>query len=134
MTTLPFELKERDITRQVCDFLRVHRWRLIRMNVSKVQFNDAGWTQFGETGMPDYLALYYLPDSLAVAMWLEFKQRKGKLARHQELWHARERKDGASVYTVRDYESFRTFYAATFDRPDSPVKGQRELMVSSKSV
>ena len=45
-----------------------------------------------------------------------------------ELWHARERKDGASVYTVRDYESFRTFYAATFDRADSPVKGQRELV------
>lgn len=130
MSALPFDLKERDITKQVCDFLRAHRWRLIRMNVSKVQFNDAGWMQFGESGMADYLALYYLPDSLAVAMWLEFKQAKGKLARHQELWHARERKDGASVYVVRDYDSFRKFYDAAFDRPGSPVKGQRELITS----
>lgn len=127
MSALPFDLKERDVTKQVCDFLRAHRWRLIRMNVTKVK-RLGRWTQFGETGMADYLALQYLPGSLAAVMWIEFKQSKGKLAKHQELWHARERRDGAAVYTVRDYDSFRAFYRDTFDRPGSPVRGQRELI------
>jgi hypothetical protein len=127
MNVLP-PLLERDVTRQVTGFLRAHRWRLIRMNVTTLQLRGQ-WVRFGETGIPDYLALYYLPDSLAVVLWLEFKrERKGKLRREQELWHAREKKDGAVICTVTDYDTFREFYAAQFDRPDSPVKGQRELI------
>lgn len=129
MSALPFELKERDVTKQVCDFLRAHRWRLIRMNVTTLQLRGQ-WVKFGETGIPDYLAIYYLPNSLAVCLWLEFKQRKGKLAKHQELWHAREQRDGATLCTVRDYESFREFYRERFERTDSPVKGQRELSMT----
>jgi hypothetical protein len=127
MSALPFDLKEREVTKLVCDFLRAHRWRLIRMNVTTLQLRGQ-WVRFGESGSPDFLCLHYLPNGLAAVLWLEFKSKSGKLARHQELWHARERKDGASVYVVRDFDSFREFYRASFDRPDSPVRGQRELI------
>lgn len=130
MNALPLDLKERDVTRQVYDFLVHRRWRLIRMNVGKAKLKGR-WTAWGESGMPDYLALYYLGDGHAIAWWLEFKREMGgELGRMQELWHARERKDGAAVYTVCDFDSFRKFYDAAFDRPGSPVKGQRELITS----
>ena len=134
MSGLPFDLKERDVTRQVYDFLIHRRWRLIRMNVGKAKLKGR-WTAWGESGMPDYLALYYLGDGHAIAWWLEFKREMGgELGRMQELWHARERKDGASVYTVCDFDSFRKFYDAAFDRPGSPVRGQRELITGFKPV
>lgn len=124
--TLP--LRERDVMRLTCDFLAAHRWRLLRNNVTRVQHQNGDWTQYGESGMPDYLALRYLPDSLAAVLWLEFKAPRGRLSRLQELWHARERKDGATICVVNDFDSFREFYRERFDRADSPVKGQRELI------
>jgi hypothetical protein len=128
MNGLP-PLLERHVSRLVCDFLQAAGWRLIRNNVTKQKDSRGRWTQFGETGMPDFLALYYRGGFDALAMWLEFKRpKRGKLARHQELWHARERRDGAAVVTVDDYDSFRAFYAAAFDRPGSAVKTQRELI------
>lgn len=127
ITAEPPELRERDVMRLTCDFLLADRWRLFRMNVATVQFGER-WVPFGEKGMPDYLALYYLADSLAAVLWLEFKAPRGRLSRIQELWHARERKDGATICVVNDFDSFREFYRDRFDRDGSPVKGQRELL------
>jgi hypothetical protein len=120
-------LLERDIQRTVCDFLRAHGWRLVRLNVTKMPIKGQ-WVSFGERGMPDYLALYYLPDGRAVVLWLEFKRPKGKAAEHQQLWHEAERRLGAVVVQVDSFDNFLALYTAVFEREDSPVKGQRRLL------
>lgn len=126
MTSLP-PLLERDVTRITCDFLRAHNWRLVRLNVTSMPLKGQ-WVSFGERGMPDWLAIYYLPDGLAVLLWLEFKSKKGKLSLDQELWHIREEKCGATVCTISDFESFHDWYLSKYDLDNSPVKGQRELL------
>jgi hypothetical protein len=54
---------------------------------------------FGEPGMPDYLYIRY--DSLfhyaGSILWIEWKRLKGKAEPHQKIWHAAERKRGATV-------------------------------------
>jgi hypothetical protein len=37
-------------------------------------------------------------------------------------------KKGAAGYIMPDFEAFRAFHRERFDRPNLPVKGQRELL------
>ena len=93
-------LRERDVTGQVTDFLKWRGWRLIRNNVTKMKDRTGRWTSYGENGMPDYTALYYLPDEkpgLACVIWLELKKPKGKPAPAQLAW----RRAGAGAWRVR---------------------------------
>ena len=121
------ELREKDISRTVCDFLKAQGWRLIRMNVSTVNFRGQ-WVNYGEKGMPDYLAVYYLHDGFALLLWLEFKrQRGGRLSAEQVAWSEKERRDGAVVFTVSDIDHFRQWYDERFDTKGSPVKAQRRF-------
>jgi hypothetical protein len=85
--------------------------------------------QFGEPGIADWLAIYCLPDAMAGR-----PAARGQAAARQGLptisgcGVSVKLKDGAAVYTMPDFEAFRTFQRERFDRSNSPVKGQLELL------
>lgn len=112
----PFALKEKDVTRQVRDFLSWNQWRPFRNQVSTVQNAAGGWFSSGEKGMPDYLFVRYLPDkpALALNLWVEMKKPGEDLRPHQIEWHRLERLRGAFILVADDYEAFRDEYYKTF--------------------
>ena len=112
MSSTPVKVLEKDIARQVCDFLRARGWRPIRTNVVA----GPGYG-IGEPGMPDYLMLHYQPNGRALVLWIEFKGpndkrrctcQPGKQCKpcRQKAWHVRERQRGASVAVVDDLQWF----------------------------
>ena len=113
-----WKLKERDVTRQITDFLKWRGWRLIRNNVTKMKDYAGNWTSYGEVGMPDYLAVYYCQEDgrpgLAACLWVEFKQLGKKLRPNQILWHRDELTRGACVVVADEFDQFEKFYWENF--------------------
>jgi|SRR5262245_7583625 len=119
---MPLPLAERDVTRQVRDFLGYRGWRAVRMQRTVVP----GAFQAGEAGMADFLFLYYLDQKIpvgdwepsnegfALAVWVEFKRRGAKAAEHQKAWIERERIRGGTVVVVDDYDKFVDWYVEHF--------------------
>jgi len=123
-------LAERDVKRQVCDFLEWRNWRPIRNQVSVSQNAAGGWFRTGENGMADYLFLRYLDDKpgAALALWVELK-REGKPRRPDQVkWQLEETLRGALVVTVDRYEDFEQWYYQTFGWLHGPEgAGQQRL-------
>ena len=129
MTKNAFKLRERDVTKQVSDFLAWRGWRLIRLNVGKVEHRKGEWTAYGENGMPDFLALYYFSDSrpaASLALWVEMKQQGASLKPHQAEWHRNEIIRGAAVIVADEFEAFERFYWENFGWVHS-AQGQQHL-------
>jgi len=112
------DLKERDVAKQVSDFLEFRGWRRLRNQVG-LATNMGGHTiRFGEKGMADLLFLLYLPQQSptgeciphAMVMWLETKRKGGKLSLDQTVWQAAERARGALVLNVDHFEIFAAWY------------------------
>lgn len=120
-------LLERDITRQVCDFLKYRGWRLLRHNVTKLPIKGQ-WVSFGEEGIPDYSAIYYLRNHAALVIWLEFKRQKGgRLGDAQHAWAEKEGRLGATVLKINNFREFEQFYRDQFEHAASPIR-QRSLL------
>jgi hypothetical protein len=112
-----FGIHERDVSRQVKDFLEWRGWRMVRMNVTKMKDKAGQWIQFGENGMADYLALYYMPNErpgAALAMWVEIKGPGGKLSPDQVTWHGNELACGGCVVVAREFTEFEAWYWEQF--------------------
>jgi hypothetical protein len=120
-------LKERDIQRTVCDFLRAERWRVFEI---EHEFSERKRKTFGESGMPDILAIRYRPliepprvVRLSEVLWVELKRidkrgRATKPAPAQSYWHALERGRGALVWVAGEdfpatIEGFTAHYRAS---------------------
>lgn len=103
---MPLKLTERDVTRQIRDFLEWRQWRALRQQRTVIP----GAFQTGEPGIPDFLFLRYLPDGMALALWVEMKAPGRKTAERQQQWRAREEKRGAVVVTVDDLGAFQSWY------------------------
>jgi hypothetical protein len=107
------KLKERDVTRQVCDYLGYRGWRPLRMQRTVLP----GSFQTGEPGQADYLFLRYLtgekPGS-TLALWIEFKAPNGRLRKGQSEWHVRERLRGGLVWVVDSFADFEESYRREF--------------------
>lgn len=129
----PIKLLERDVTGQVKSYLEFRGWRLIRHNVTTIQSAYGQWTHFGEKGMPDYLALKYLPDGVSLHLWLEFKKLKGVLEAHQLKWHNTERLRGALVWKVDEIKAFIARYEAQFGwvHTEDWISGQKDLLIGA---
>ena len=106
----PAKLAEREVTRQVKDFMLYRGWRAVRMQRTVI----AGAFQSGEPGIPDYLFLRYVSQAKAhvLAIWIEFKGPTGRVSEQQQIWHCDERLKGALVWVVDDFE----WFAAEYDR------------------
>lgn len=107
---------EKDLEQAVREYLELDGWRC--WHFEEVWAEERKRT-FGEAGMPDLLLIRYdcpgteVEDVRKVVraeiMWLEVKTDGGRVAPHQKLWHAAERKRGA--LTIIFGEDF----PATFD-------------------
>lgn len=131
---MPLKLTERDVARQVRDFLEAHGWRAIRMQVASVARPTGGGFHVGQVGMPDYLFLRYegdIPESakhdysefepnpLHAAcqhLWVETKAPGKKRTAAQEIWAVNEQLRGAVGVVVDDFDKFQTWYWQEFGR------------------
>lgn len=98
-------------------------WRALRTDPVSDRGRGKG---FGELGMADHLYMRYGQRSNREfpqgeedqVMWIEFKAPKGKPAKHQILWHQKERARGAlTLIAGEDFpasvEGFKQWYAAS---------------------
>ena len=114
-------------------------WRVIRNNVTKVQFRPGVWTQFAEPGMPDFLALHYLNTrGNAVVLWVETKRlQQGRLTDEQTKWNQRELGYGGVVIVARSVDDFLAQYESRLgwihDPPYSIPGHQSKLQLNGES-
>lgn len=132
MRRVSLHLRESDVSKQIRDFLEFRGWRVIRMNVTKTQDKSGRWTSFGEVGQPDYLCLFYKlnranPPGCSVALWVEVKQKGGKLREVQAQWHRDEALRGATVVVADDFRDFESWYWECFGWVHQLQSGQGHL-------
>jgi hypothetical protein len=117
------KLLEKDVARQVCDYLGFRGWRRLRMQRTIL----SGSFQTGEPGQPDCLFLRYLtggkPGS-TLALWVEFKSFRGRLRKGQPEWHTRERLRGGLVWVVDSFEDFEETYDREFGWVHAEERGR----------
>jgi hypothetical protein len=105
------KLLERQVTKQIRDYMKARGWRPIRMQRTVMP----GQFQTGEPGIPDYLFVRYLRPGIATALWIELKRPGGgKLRPQQREWISRELQRGALVWIVDDFDEFCAAYSGTF--------------------
>lgn len=120
----PAKLLEREVTRQIRDFLKLRGWRAIRMQRTVMP----GQFQSGEPGIPDYLFLHYIGRRAAAVLWIELKRPGGRIRPQQQEWHDRERGRGAEVWVVENFEHFEGLYRGSFSwLHDGRLPGQIDL-------
>lgn len=118
-TSHPMVLQERDVTKQVKEYLEWHGWRAIRNQVLVAQ-NVAGghWIRAGEKGEPDWLFLRYLTPKLnpgfCAHLWVEMKKDGKPLRPDQKDWHRDEKARGGLVIVADDYDRFLEDYERLF--------------------
>jgi hypothetical protein len=107
---------ERIVARQVRGALEKRHWRVIRNSVTKVQWRPGQWTPYGEPGMPDFQAIYYLHPhkGITVTVWVETKKLGGGLGEEQVKWQREERKRGGIVLVSYTFQEFLTQYEQLF--------------------
>lgn len=108
----PSNLLEKDVAKEVTDFLRYRGWRRFR-NQSSVSVNQAGTVfRSGEKGMPDLLFVRYHPvkKPWSMMLWIETKRPKGKASAYQLEWREKEQSIGATVVLVSDFREFEAWY------------------------
>lgn len=126
------KLVERDVTKQVRDFLVLRGWRYIRMQRSVAP----GSFSTGEPGMADYLFVRYFHDrpmahyGVALHLWVEFKSPTGRVGPHQTEWQKREVARGGAVWIVDDVAWFADEYHKRFGwlHSGDAARGQLDLL------
>lgn len=112
----PLKLNERNVMRQVKDFLQWRWWRYIRLQSGMVTSPTAGVFRVGERGMPDACAMRFFgyPFGAALVLFIEFKAPNGRLRDDQIAWHSDARRRGAKVWVISSLECFEQSYAEQF--------------------
>jgi hypothetical protein len=105
-----FTLLEKDVTRQVRDYLAFRGWRALPMQRTVLP----GSFQSGEPGQADYLFLRYMGGGKpgeTLSLWLEFKAPGGQLRKGQSEW---QRLRGGIVWVVDSFDGFEETYDHEF--------------------
>lgn len=102
----PLALKERDVAKQIRDFLELRRWRRVRMNAIRMPGVSS------EMGAPDELWIRYNTLDLGIVdlFWLETKAPGRTPSVAQLEWHTREKIRGAMVCVADSFPSFHNWY------------------------
>lgn len=134
-------LREADIQRTICDFLRAEQWRVFQF---EQEWLDRKKKLLGEEGMSDVLAIRYIPyvshavltthgnnqtpwvigeSGISQVLWIECKRidKRGRLTKptpKQAEWKLLEQKRGALVWTLGQdceatFEGFKALYQAS---------------------
>lgn len=113
------KILEKHIQEGVTALLELDGWRPLRTDPVSDRYRGKG---FGEVGMPDHLYIRYIkrnqdhppssvPSGVAELMWIEFKAPSKTAKPHQLEWHTSERRRGALVLVIDDFDKFRQWYA-----------------------
>lgn len=150
LTSGSLQLSERDVTKQVKDFLEHRNWRPLRTQSGKFS-NPSGQTfQIGEDGMADFEMVHYLkgieakPAGLSLVLWVEVKKPNARMSctcephhnktcrMHRQMkWRQREELRGAVVVKVDDIKNFEAFYNEHFGWLHTGVgTGQMDLFLA----
>lgn len=135
------KLAEREVTKQIRDYLKYRGWRALRMQSASFSGPTGGVVSVGEPGIPDYLYLYYLGDSEALVLWIELKSPNDRRTCRcrpdskrlctvcaQSAWKTKEQERGAVVLQVSDLREFEAWYSKNFGwlhGPDGPRRGSQ---------
>jgi hypothetical protein len=88
-------LTEKDVTKQVCDYLRVRGWSVHRCHVGVYQPISGGApVRMGEKGMTDLFAVRPKHGAVAEFFWLELKAPGNRPSPDQSLWMERQHAAG----------------------------------------
>lgn len=137
------KLLEKDIAKQIKDFLQARGWRIVRTQFAATP----GMFSTGEPGMCDVLAIRYMPVAAAparcLACWIEFKgpndqrqcrcrpgEKKICKVCRQSAWQKREKDQGAMVVVADSLSKFEgdyEFYFGFLHRGEQ-ARGQLELL------
>jgi hypothetical protein len=125
------KLLERQIQKQVKDFLRWKGWRIVRHQVT-VASTGASTFSVGEKGMADLQAIYYLnafKPGLTLTLWVETKRLGKKLRPEQETWKQHEEVRGGLYWKADHIGEFIEQYERIFGwlHTDDRVKGQKAI-------
>lgn len=75
-------LSEKEVTRQIVDYMLSNRWYPIRMNSGLVSTPDGRRIKVGQAGVPDYIFIRATDYVL-----VEMKRPGGSLSPAQKDWH-----------------------------------------------
>ena len=133
------KLLEKDVSKQVKDFLKARGWRPVR---TQFAFSPGSFAT-GEPGMPDWLFLRYEAPGRGLILWVEVKgpndqrkcrcqpgDRKPCKVCRQRLWHERERGLGASVCVVEDIELFSAAYERSYGHLHCGEEAKGQLAIA----
>jgi len=103
-------LSERDIEKQLVDYLRLHGWNVHRLEADLWRSKRGAARE--EVGTPDFICLrrasWYENDRSVRAFYLEVKRPGGKLRPSQEFWIGYARARGWCVIVADSLESLIT--------------------------
>jgi hypothetical protein len=103
-------LSERDIEKQLVDYLRLHGWHVHRLEADLWRSKRASARE--EVGTPDFICLrrasWYEEDRSVRAFYLEVKRPGGKLRPSQEFWIGYARARGWCVIVADSLDSLIT--------------------------
>lgn len=122
-------LSEKDVDKQISDFMAHRGWRRIRNNVGMMQGAGGHPVVFGERGMCDLTFLRYFaePYSGALVLWVETKKPGASLSCrcrpgdknpcrmcNQANWRQRERERGGVCWVVDNFSEFEALYTQRY--------------------
>jgi hypothetical protein len=133
----PAKLLERDIQRQIRDFLTWRCWRIIRHQVA-VATSGASTFSTGEKGMADLQAIYYFTGTAmghTLTLWIETKRLGKPLRPEQIAWREKEEARGAVVWKADSLDYFMEAYERDFGwlHTRDGVKGQKMMEFEAMS-
>ena len=110
------KLSEADVVLQVEDWLKAHRWEILRTGYGEIYRDGRPVAWVGEVGMPDAQARRWKGGNYCEVIWLEYKRPKcagyrgGILGPAQRLWLAAETARGGLCVVVDNLDQFKAWY------------------------
>lgn len=95
------KIKESELQSQIIEFLRLHKWFVVRINTTGV-YNAKGdfWRKSPNKGIFDLFCL-----RKGKAVWLEIKSKNGVLSEEQETFRVNIGAHGGDAYVVRSFDA-----------------------------
>lgn len=107
------KLTENHVAGQILDYLKVHGYRVHRLEAD--MYGPKHATKREEVGTPDYIAMRWYAPTLegnagySYGFYLELKRPGGSLRKAQEIWIADARKRGIPVAVCDSLEALQEY-------------------------
>jgi len=110
------KLTESQVTRQICDFLRAHGWRVCRQQSGLFATTDGRRIRIGERGAADWWAVRaFGDDGRAEFFFLEVKGTGRAPSDRQRSWINDANRDGLEAEWFDSFERFEGWYFERYD-------------------